>query len=269
MTSNENIKKKRIHFILPGGGVNGAFQAGFLYRLMSDYSQYIEIERIDGISVGALNGICILLEHPELIKNIWYSIEERNNIFDSHPTNRDVWEKGSLYNSNGLREIVMTYKNFINQNHLIKFNCVVHNSNKQCYEYINGLDDNIWDFIIASASPPMLSPYSKIGEEFYTDGGLDLVYPIDYIENDNSIMNVVVGYYNDTDYYLFNLYKYMKKSIHDNIIKICELLKDSKVISVNNPCRNNIIDFRREIIEVAFQSGENSAIKFISEYIVI
>lgn len=269
MSLDENRRKKRIHFILPGGGVNGAFQAGFLYRLMSDYAQYIEIERIDGISVGALNGICILLEHPELIKNIWYSIEERNNIFDSHLTNRDVWNKGSLYNSNGLREIVMTYKNYINQNDLIKFNCVVHNSNKHCYEYINGLNENIWDFIIASASPPMLSPYSKIGENFYTDGGLDQVYPIDYIQHDNSIMNVIVGYYNNTDYNLFNLYKFMKKSIHNNIIKICELLKEDKVISVVNPCRNNIIDFRREIIEEAFKFGEDSAKKFYSEYIVI
>ena len=34
MSKNEPIEKKRIHFILPGGGVNGSFQAGFLYRLM-------------------------------------------------------------------------------------------------------------------------------------------------------------------------------------------------------------------------------------------
>jgi predicted acylesterase/phospholipase RssA len=51
----EICEKKHIHFILPGGGVNGAFQAGFIYRLMTDCSQYIEIDRIDGISVGALN----------------------------------------------------------------------------------------------------------------------------------------------------------------------------------------------------------------------
>jgi len=267
--SLEQPVKKRLHLILPGGGVNGAFQAGFLYRLILDCSKYIEIDRIDGISVGALNGLCVLLENPELIKNIWYSIEHRNNIFDSHPSNKALWNKGSLYDSNGLREIVMVYKSYINQNDLCKFNCVVHNSNKQCYEYINGLDENIWDFVIASASPPMLSPYSKIGEHFYTDGGLDQVYPSDYIQDDDTILNVVVGYYNNTDYYLFNLYKYMKKSMNDNVKKLSELLKDNKIIAINNPCRNNIIDFRREIIEEAFQLGEDSAVKFYTEHIVI
>jgi predicted patatin/cPLA2 family phospholipase len=269
MSLDEDRKKKRIHFILPGGGVNGAFQAGFLYRLMLDCAKYIDIDRIDGISVGALNGIAMLLEHPELIKNIWYSIEDRNNIFDSHSTNRAVWDKGSLYDSNGLREIVMTYKNYIIQTDLSKFNCVVHNSNKKCYEYINGLNENIWDYVIASASPPMLSPYSKIGENFYTDGGLDQVYPSDYITDDLSIIKLVVGYYNDTDYHLFNLYKYMKKSIDDNVKKISDLLKDDKIIAIINPCRNNIIDFRREIIEDAFKCGEESAVKFYTKYIVI
>ena len=31
-------KLPKIHFILPGGGVRGAFQAGFLYTLCKNYS---------------------------------------------------------------------------------------------------------------------------------------------------------------------------------------------------------------------------------------
>ena len=40
MVLSDKIKKK-IHFILPGGGVTGCFQAGFLYRLFKDYKDYI------------------------------------------------------------------------------------------------------------------------------------------------------------------------------------------------------------------------------------
>ena len=35
-------KKKKIHFILPGGGVKGSFQAGFLYHLFKNYSNDFE-----------------------------------------------------------------------------------------------------------------------------------------------------------------------------------------------------------------------------------
>jgi hypothetical protein len=266
---DENIDKKKIHFILPGGGVNGAFQAGFLYRLMTDCSKYIDIYRIDGISVGGMNGLALLLEHPEFIKNIWFSIEDRSHIFDSHPTNMALWQKGSLYDSNGLREIVIVYKNYIRSEDLHKYNCVVHNSTSQTYEYINGLHEFIWDYVVASASPPMISPYSRIGENLYTDGGLDQVYPSDFITNDPSIINLVVGYYEESNYYLFYLYKCIKKSINDNVKKVSNLLKDNKIVAIVNPCRNNIIDFRREIIEEAFKCGEEAAIKFYKEHIVI
>ena len=41
-------KLPKIHFILPGGGVRGAFQAGFLYKLRKIYGDKFEIARIDG-----------------------------------------------------------------------------------------------------------------------------------------------------------------------------------------------------------------------------
>ena len=270
MSKNEPIEKKRIHFILPGGGVNGAFQAGFLYRLMLECSEYIDIVRIDGISVGALNGIGLLLEHPEFLKNIWFSIENRNDIFDSHNANMDLWNKGSLYDSNGLREIIHIYKDYVKTQELLKYNCVVHNSTKNCHEYINGNNDNIWDFVVASSSPPIISPYSQIGDCQYTDGGLDQVYPIDFLnEDDCDCIRLVLGYYEQNDYYMFNLYKRLKWSINTNVCQTSELLKNGKIVAVSNPCRFNIIDFRRETIEEGFKCGEEAAVKFYMDHIFI
>ena len=48
-----------IHFILPAGGVRGAFQAGFLHQLFTNYEDKFNIARIDGTSVGSINGFAI------------------------------------------------------------------------------------------------------------------------------------------------------------------------------------------------------------------
>lgn len=57
--------KPKIHFILPAGGVRGAFQAGFIYRLFSKYRDTFIMQRIDGSSVGALNGFAIINNNIE------------------------------------------------------------------------------------------------------------------------------------------------------------------------------------------------------------
>jgi predicted acylesterase/phospholipase RssA len=264
------IRKKRIHFILPGGGVNGAFQAGFLYRLLKDCRQYIDIERIDGISVGALNGIAMILEDPELIKTIWYSIESRSHIFDKHDTHRDVFHKKSIYNSRGLRSIIETHVPLVQKNLLAKFNCVVHNKTTKDYEYINGTHSSIWDYVTASASPPVISPYCQIGDCRYSDGGVDLVYPVDYVsyEKDDDVMNLIVGYYEETRYYFFKIYKKFKKSIEENMNITRKLVNDGHIHVVYNTCRFNIIDFQRKVIDHAFKLGEERAVTFYLEHII-
>jgi predicted acylesterase/phospholipase RssA len=276
MTEKE---KKHIHFILPGGGVNGAFQAGFLYRLFKDCRDKIIIDRIDGISVGALNGLAIILEDIEFIKSIWYYIENRETVFNSHNTNTEIWYKGSIYDSGGLRNIIYMHKEFINKEDISKYNCVVHNCDTQSYEYINGSNNNLLEFIIASASPPIISPYLKIDNTFYADGCLDQIYPIDelmkepltnVVEGENNIpkINVVIGYYDNANYYLFNIYKTFKRNINNNNTDIRTLIDNNKVITITNPCYYNIIDFTRDNIDNGFKLGEEAALEFCKKYIL-
>ena len=63
-----NQYKPKIHFILPGG-LRGAFQAGFMFNLFNLYNDHFEIARIDGTSVGALNGFAIINKKYENLKN--------------------------------------------------------------------------------------------------------------------------------------------------------------------------------------------------------
>jgi len=276
--TTQPIRKQRIHFILPGGGVNGAFQAGFLYRLFKDCGKYIEVERIDGISVGCLNGIAMILEDPELIKTIWYSIENRESIFDSHTNSKDVFRKGSLYNSHGLRTIIENYTPFVRKNLLERFNCVVHNKDTGEHEYVNGGHCSIWEYVIASASPPVISPACKIGEGRYSDGGVDIVYPIEYVRFPDTtydtaydapnVMNLIVGYYEEKRYYLFKLYKKFKKSIEENMNVTRDHVDKGHIHIVYNRCRYNIIDFKPDVIDIAFKQGEECAVSFYLQHII-
>jgi predicted acylesterase/phospholipase RssA len=262
-----DIIKKKIQFILPGGGVNGCFQAGFLYRLFKDYKDYIEIERIDGISVGALNGICVFLEDIEMLKNVWFNIEERGDLFLDHESTSEYWYKGCLYNNSGLKKTVETYSYFVIPELMPKFNCVVQNLDTKNYEYKNGMDENIWDYIIASASPPIITQHSKIGNNFYADGCIGQIYPTDTI-CDNVDMVVIIGYYETSGYYLFNLFKMFKQSISDNVQFAEKLIEEKKVIPVYNPCKNYLIDFRRSVIEEGFELGEKAAIEFFNNNVI-
>ena len=72
----------KIHFILPGGGVRGAFQAGFMYNLFKKYDDQFEIARIDGTSVGSLNGFAIMNKKYENLK-IWLNINNINDLFSN------------------------------------------------------------------------------------------------------------------------------------------------------------------------------------------
>ena len=71
----------RIHFILPGGGVKGSFQGGFLSELLESYSDQFTIERVDGTSVGALNGYAFSLGASQQLRATWYQIGGLTDVF--------------------------------------------------------------------------------------------------------------------------------------------------------------------------------------------
>ena len=103
MASSHKILK--IHFILLGGGVRGAFQAGFLYYLFTNYSDFFEVSRVDGTSVGSMNGLCIMNKKYEKLKNTWLNIESINDLFGNWSENYMLGKYYSFYKgfyNNGL-----------------------------------------------------------------------------------------------------------------------------------------------------------------------
>src|SRR3990167_8225822 len=193
--------RKSIHFILPGGGVKGCFQAGFLYRLWTAYQDRFTIDRIDGTSVGSLNGLALATHQLEKLKETWLSIRGMSDLFS--PTSR--WQLGVLvngfysrgiYDNANLLHKIATYEDLRDGSYpdLSKFNCVVMDIEEGSSYYINGSNTHIRDFVLASSSPWIITQPQVIEGHFYTDGGLLENFPIEYCEGSRADLQVIVGY---------------------------------------------------------------------------
>ena len=213
---NKAVHLPKIHFILPGGGVRGAFQAGFLYRFFTQYKDKFEVVKIDGTSVGSMNGIAIASGQYEVIKEIWFSIKNINDLFDN-------WSDSNLM---GFGQYLSYYYGFFNNglysnrkvNNLLKrhikehwdnldnstknkYSCAVVNIKTAKTEYIKGSDEKLLDYITASASPWIVTNPIKINEDLYTDGGLLETYPIKNINAVGADMTLILGY--DQEHFTF------------------------------------------------------------------
>jgi len=275
------VNKKSIHFILPGGGVRGSFQAGFIYHLKKNYKHLFEIYQIDGTSVGALNGLSLMLEDHEHIKNIWYQIDNIEHIFNPW-TSKPFWNKfktiyqgffqKSIYQNDGLKNIIYDNMTKINNNLLDKYNCIVTNVYTGEYEYINGLNENIKDFVLASASPWIISPMVSINNYIYIDGGLLQTYPIENIKNSKADIKLLLGYDNTHSNKIGmigdNVITYLSRLIdisrlnQSNISKLSKYINKYNMIALENPLNYPFLDFQKENIIVGFEKGIESAEEF-------
>ena len=286
------MAKKKIHFILPGGGVRGSFQAGFLYELLSKYEDSFEIYKIDGTSVGAINGIAAVLNKTDILKDIWLSIKDINDFFGKWSTKPLVGQFYNLYAgfyNNGL------YNNDLLQNllekHLIesletaddilkkKYSCAVTNIKNASIEYIDASQENIFKYITASASPWIISNPVLINDTLYTDGGLLETYPTKNILTSTADLIVIVGFDQEIVRYLepdcSNILVYLASLIDItrfnslNTLNIINYVKEGRCIPITNTMKCSFMDFTPEIIKDGFNHGVESAEQFYKTYLEV
>ena len=280
---NNINNKMKIHFIIPGGGVKGCFQAGFLYRLYKSYSDYFELYQIDGCSVGALNGLGVTSGNVLDLKDIWHNIKSSTDIFsplskvpliNGIVTAYSVFYKNGVY-KNKLKNIIDNYK--INKdNELSKFNCVVSNIRTGIYQYINGTHPKIKDYTTASGTPWIISSPVEIDDNIYTDGALLQLYPIKYIDDSKADKIVIVGY-DEEHFYKYadegdNVLYYLARIIdvcrnnNLNMKYIKKVINKDNVILVDNPLKVDFLHFDPKIIKEGFKLGDMAATKFALQY---
>ena len=341
---------KSIHFILPGGGVKGSFQGGFLYELDKSAKDLFTISRIDGTSVGALNGYAFSLGRLQDIYDIWFNISSIHDIFENWTElpylsnitcGYRLLNNYGLYGTNNLRKLICDVEdkachntkcnnnlgeielgkdgpekgfpldldnpnngldlnkeniefmkndketpiehNLEEQepvNNLDKFNCVVTCIRGGGYNYINGNNTHIKDFIVASASPWIVTCPSELDGELYTDGGLLHTFPTDFIGKTDSDITIILGY-DDIYHNTFgpegtNTLSYLSRIIDivrmdgSNLRNIKKIKQENidNVVFIENDMNMGFLDFNTDNIKRGFNNGREMAKQFISDYLL-
>lgn len=284
------VTKPKIHFILPGGGVRGAFQAGFLYHLFKNYGKCFEIARIDGTSVGSINGFAAINNDFDKLREIWLNITCVNDLFDNWSNSPVVGPISSLYygyhncglfsNSKLMSIINDTYsRGWEEKEEEIQknYSCAVVNLENGKTKYVYGNDKNIVNYITASASPWVISNPVDIEGEQYADGSLLETYPLKHVGECGADITLIVGY--DQEHFSYksgdnrNLLTYLANLIDIsrynsiNTQKLKEMIDNQTVIGIANPMTMLFVDFDKEAIHDGFNSGNEFADTFYKTYI--
>lgn len=282
--------QKSIHFILPGGGARGSFQAGFLYELFSNYKDLFTIYRIDGTSVGALNGVSTIMGEYEVLKSTWKNIDTITDLFSNWSNTPIIgslsniyygFYNNGMYSNNQLQHLLYDklgkkIKEFTKED-LDKYSCVVTNIDTATCEYISGSNDNILDYVTGSASPWVISNPIVIDGAKYSDGCILETCPIKNIEASEADLVIIVGF--DQEYV-----RYLKpdcKNMLDylaTVIDICRFnsknkdllvkyIESGKCIPITNSMTCAVTDFNKEPLEIGFNHGVDTAQQFVKTYL--
>jgi len=280
-------KKKTIHFILPSGGVRGSFQAGCIYHLKKNYSELFEIYRIDGTSIGAMNGLACCVEDPEVIRNVWFSENNAETIFEPW-VNNSFWKnivgiyqgffQHGMFNNKGLKKNIRNVYDKIDKSYLPKYNCVVTDMTNGKYEYINGTSNNLIKYVVASSSPIIISEPITINNIVYCDGNLLQTYPIDFVEDSKADIKLLIGY--DIDYHaslskngntiIHGLYRQINilRKFSVNLTKMPKYIEKYNIVKIDNPVNFEPLDISIENITTGFNLGMEYAEIFAKKYLL-
>ena len=171
--------------ILSGGGSKGAFQAGVVKSLTDKGYRW---DAIAGISVGALNGAFLAqfekekqCEAAAILTKFWEDIKGNKSVFKRwFPFGRlhSLWKSG-LYDTSPLHKTVKNNLDPIklaNSGVKLLVGAVCLETGQ--YRYVQGTDDKIQEWVMASSAFPVAFPCIEIDGMHWIDGGVRDQTPI-------------------------------------------------------------------------------------------
>lgn len=170
----------RTAFVLGGGGMLGAAEAGMLQALLE---HGVRPDLVVGSSVGALNGVAVAAEpSPDAVTRLragWMSLRARD-IFSSTVMGQmgNLLRHGThLHSPAGLRRLVADAAGDARIEQLpVAFQCVAACVETASAEWFSS--GPIVDAVLASCAVPGLLPPVRIGDRHFLDGGLVASVPV-------------------------------------------------------------------------------------------
>jgi len=178
--------------VLSGGGAHGAYQVGVLKRLIGEYQRQYDI--IAGVSVGSINAVHIAQFEPvaqpigvQELEEFWMGIKGNSSIFKEWCLGKmaGLW-KGGMVNPAPLEKLL---RSNVNPERLkksgVKLRVGAVNLKTGLYKYVTETQENIIEWIMASAAEPGAFPPRWIDGDPWTDGGVRDVTPVSDVLADN------------------------------------------------------------------------------------
>lgn len=172
----------KIGIALGGGGAKGSYQIG-VFKALTQTGLIKYVKTVSGTSIGALNASLLMgkMAIDEMVE-VWKSIDNKL-LYTSIDRFKDdklgVFDQKTMYN-------ILTDKqdkSLVLESHIdgyvvlskLKDNKIMHQLNtkdvSQKVVHLNKQNDP-YQYILASASVPIVFGPTKIGDDYYVDGGL-------------------------------------------------------------------------------------------------
>ncbi len=255
----------KVGLMLGGGGAKGSYQIGLL-EVLEKYKIINEIKLISGASIGTINGYFYLGGDSKSLKEAWtYGIE--NSPMSNKPNFKD---KG-LFSMDVLKQIE---KNFFDKE---KFqNChkdlymitteikspslisIIKKSNwVERVFHLNSVDEPI-NYVISSASIPIIFGANELDDKFFIDGGLTNNNPIDVLIEKGAKLIFVSPLEKPIDY----------QKIKDKDVTIVELTPNSMFPHGALEQLKSIVGFDLNELEEKVEYGKYVAEEMLKECVI-
>ena len=219
----------RIALVLQGGGALGAYQAG-VYQALHEVG--LEPEWVSGVSIGAINSAIIAGNPPrrrfERLRQFWERITERKiwnytpdgDVFRRMRNTQSSWmtmmqgqpgffaprktgpwmsvagaeDATSYYDNTPLRETLLELVDFslINEQQ-VRFSVGAVNVLTGNFIYFDNAKEDIEpEHIMASGALPPALPMTKIGTDYFWDGGIVSNTPLQHLLDQDDDLNTLV-----------------------------------------------------------------------------
>ena len=168
-------------FVLGGGGVLGAAEAGMAHALLE---AGVRPDLVCGTSIGAINGAAIAgdptPEGARQLLTIWDALAERGILAGSilRRLTGVMRRRTALHGNSALRQLLRDRLPALTFEELaVPFECVAASIENAREHWFNAGD--LVEPVLASCALPGVFPPVKIGEEHFFDGGLVNSVPLD------------------------------------------------------------------------------------------
>lgn len=184
--SKTKSKKPKIGLALSGGGALGYAHIGFL-QAMKEYK--FDVDIVSGTSMGSIIGVmyCAGYSPIEILELV--DKENMNKIINVVKLNSSFGR--GFFNHEKLSKVLdksISHNNFSGLKK--KFYCCVTNFNKATYKFV-GDGKFLKEYVIASASIPVVYEPKEVEEEMYIDGGVMQNLPVEPLLNEKC--DIIIG----------------------------------------------------------------------------